>query len=361
MPKRPLLVLVPVLLVLAGALRGQDGQLLNGPESDRLLVQISNLMEVAGILLPEMARAGAPLRENFRQGITTLESLPVRNHSGTLYRMLTNAKAFLHLVDTLPRPKAFAEDLDQQLLALRSGTQRLEAHFRAILEQRESQALGSDRDNLARYAEENTLAATPVEGAPERVVFLGDSITDSWELNQYFTDRGYLNRGISGQTTGQMLGRTKPDALDLKPRVVVVLGGTNDLARGVPDATIRHNLEAIGMLAQSAGAVPVLASILPVSDHHAGTNPRFRRTTLRKPSRIWDLNTWMSNLCRTRNWVYLDYFTALADENGRLRSDLSDDGLHPNTEGYKIMAPLAQAAIDSARNQRPRRRGRFFR
>ena len=115
------------------------------------------------------------------------------------------------------------------------------------------------------------------------MIFLGDSITDGWRLDQYFTGKPYHNRGISGQITGQMLGRTKPDVTDLRAAAVVVLGGTNDLARGVPDAAIRNNLEAIGMLAASAGVHPILASILPVNDYHEGANPRFRRTTLRKP------------------------------------------------------------------------------
>ena len=334
--------------------------MLDGQESAKLMRRISDLLEATRIVMPELSRAGAPLQENFRQGVKTLETSPNLNHTGILYRMLVNAKAYLQLSDTLPKPVDFSEDIDKQLADLRGAIQRLEAHFLATLDAREQQALGSDRDNLQRYADDNRRVG-PVDGQGPRVVFLGDSITDSWNLDQYFTGKPYYNRGISGQITGQMLGRTKPDVTDLRPSAVVVLGGTNDLARGVPDATIRSNLEAIGMLAASAGAHPIMASILPVNDYHQGANPRFRRTALRSPSRIVELNHWLEGMCRSKGWTFLNYHTAMIDSDGRLRQDFSNDGLHPNTEGYKAMAPLAQAAIDGMSRttvRRPRRRSR---
>ena len=188
-------------------------------------------------------------------------------------------------------------------------------------------------------------------------MFLGDSITDGWDLNQYFPGKPFLNRGISGQVTGQMLGRMKADVMDLRPRIVILLGGTNDLARGVSNAVIRHNFEMIGTLAEASGITPVLASILPVSDYHTENNPRFLRTQMRDPGRILALNQWIRGLCDSKRWVYLDYHSAMADEAGRLRRELSDDGLHPNTEGYKVMAPLVEQAIAStpSRTRRGRR------
>ncbi len=351
------MLLVPILVSLFLPSPGLTRDILNPQESLQLLRHISDLLEVTRIVMPELSRAGAPLQENVRQGVKTLETSQNRNHTGITYRMLLNARAYLHLADTLPKPADFSEDIDQQLGDLRASLQRLEAHFRASLDAREQQALGSDRDNLTRYAEENQRLGPASDEGP-RVVFLGDSITNAWDLNQYFPGEPYYNRGISGQITGQMLGRTRPDVIALQPAATVVLGGTNDLARGVSDATIRSNLEAIGILAEAGGALPIMASILPISDYHEQSNPRFRRTPLRSPSRIVELNRWLSDLCRSKGWGYLDYHSAMVDARGRLRQDLSDDGLHPNSEGYKVMAPLAQAAINSAVRPTVRRPGR---
>ncbi len=353
------LLLLTSLLLVSPARMGANA-MLDGQESAQLMRRISDLLEATRIVMPELSRAGAPLQENFRQGVKTLETSTSRNHTGILYRMLVNAKAYLQLSDTLPKPADFSEDIDRQLTDLRASIQRFEAHFLATLDAREQQLLGSDRDNLRRYADDNRRVG-PLESEDPRVIFLGDSITDEWHLDQYFTGKPYHNRGISGQITGQMLGRTKPDVTDLRPSAVVVLGGTNDLARGVSDATIRNNLEAIAMLAASTGVYPILASVLPVNDYHEGADPRFRRTTLRNPSRIVELNRWIEGLCRSKGWTYLDYHSAMVDSAGRLRQDFSNDGLHPNTEGYKVMAPLAQAAIDNVLRttvRRPRRRSR---
>ena len=332
-------------------------EMLSPRDSRQLLGEVSDLLEASRFVMPELSRAGAPLQENFRQGLLTLETSQRRNHTGIIYRMLLNAKAFLHLADTLPKPADFPEEVDRQLNDLRESIQRLDGHFRASLDAQEERALGADRDNLKRYADDNRrLGPTSHEGP--RVVFLGDSITDAWNLSQYFPGKPYYNRGISGQITGQMLGRAKPDATDIGAAAIVVLGGTNDLARGVPDATIRSNLEAIGVLAQAGGAVPIMSSILPVNDYHEEASPRFRRTSLRSPERIEALNRWLRALCSSRGWAYIDYHQALIDERGRLRQELSADGLHPNGEGYKVMAPLAEAAIHGAIRttvRRPRR------
>ncbi len=360
MPRLCLLLLAPVYLAAPLLAQSRNDGRLNAGEAAQLTTRIADLLEATRIVMPELSRAGAPLQENFRQGVKTLETTASRNHTGVLYRMLANAKAYLQLSDTLTKPADFSEDIRKQLGELRVAIQRLDAHFLATLDYREQQVLGSDRDNLRRYADENRTVG-PVDVNEPRVVFLGDSITDGWRLDQYFSRKAYLNRGISGQITGQMLGRMKPDVIDLNAKAVVVLGGTNDLARGVPDLTIRQNLEAIGMLAQSAGIVPVMASILPVNDYHQQADPRFLRTLLRNPSRIAELNRWLEALCRSNGWGYLDYYTSMVDADSRLRKELSEDGLHPNSEGYKIMMPLAQQAIDSVLRttvRRPRRRAR---
>ena len=335
----------------------QSSDSLDRHQSAVLTGRISDLLEATRIVIPELSRAGAPLQENFRQGANTLRTTPSWNHTGVLYKMLTNAKAYLQLSDTLPKSAEFSEDIERQLSQLRKGIQRLEAHFQATLALREEQVLGADRDNLGRYADANRMVG-PAEPGNPRVVFLGDSITDGWRLHQYFAGRAYLNRGISGQVTGQMLGRAKPDVIDLQPRAMVLLGGTNDLARGVADAAIRHNLEAIGMLAAAAGIIPVMASLLPVNDYHKDADPRFLRTPYRDPARITRLNGWLAELCRTKGWGYIDYHGAMADEAGRLRRDLADDGLHPNTAGYKVMAPLAEQAIQAALLRAGARRNR---
>ncbi len=346
-----LLAAAILLLAVPPCVRSQAEGRISNQEAGRLMTRILDLLEANRIVMPELSMAGAPLQENFRHGLATLRTTVNARHTGILYGMLTNAKAYLQLSDTLPKPPDFSEDAARQLSQLRAAVQTFDAYFRSALDAREEQALGADRDNLRRYADANSTVG-PAERAEVRVVFLGDSITDGWALAQYFTGKSYLNRGISGQTTGQMLGRTRADVLELQPKVVIVLGGTNDLARGVPDSAIRHNLEAIGTLAQAAGIVPVMSSILPVNDYREGTNPRFRRTSLRSPSRIAGLNQWLSGLCSSKRWVYLDYHGAMVDDSGQLREGLSDDGLHPNSEGYKIMAPLVEQAVDSAARTR---------
>jgi lysophospholipase L1-like esterase len=241
----------------------------------------------------------------------------------------------------------------RQIESLREKTDMVEVYFRAQLDRREAQLREPDRDNLSRYREANSLSGPP--GANEqRVVFLGDSITDGWEVNQYFPGKSYVNRGIGGQITGQMLGRLKADVLDRKPQAMVLLGGTNDLARGVPIDAIQNNIAMIADLAAAYDVAPVVASILPVSDYHAGTDPRFKRTPDRRPEDILAINVWLRKFCEARGYVYLDYFTAAVDEKGMLRADLADDGLHPNAEGYKIMAPLAERAIAAALSTRKR-------
>lgn len=225
-----------------------------------------------------------------------------------------------------------------------------------------------DWNQLGRYHQANEeLKRQPPD--PGRVVFMGDSITDFWRLDQSFPGKPYVNRGIGGQTTPQMLVRMYPDVIDLKPAVMIVLAGTNDIARNTGPMTaelIEENIMAMTELAQHHGIKVVLCSVLPVSDYPflkqqsaggappagagpgRGPIPRAKMTGGRPPSDILKLNSWMKDYASRVNAVYADYFTPLVDEKGWLRDGISDDGLHPNAEGYKIMAPIAAAAIEKA-------------
>lgn len=174
------------------------------------------------------------------------------------------------------------------------------------------------------------------------VVFFGDSITDFWDLSLYFPDQSYVNRGISGQTTPQMLVRFRSDVIDLHPKTVIVLAGTNDISGNTGRMTIKqikNNLMSIAELAMVHQTRLVLASILPVSAERSITRPL---------SKIQELNQWIREYCEAKNLIYLDYYSHVVDEKGYLRSQLSEDGLHPNATGYEIMAPLAEAAIQKA-------------
>ncbi len=208
-----------------------------------------------------------------------------------------------------------------------------------------------DWPNLTRYRmanEEVKRAGTPVP-----VVFLGDSITDAWDdegRGGFFPGRGYLNRGIGGQTTPQMLVRLRPDVLAHNPKVLVLLAGTNDIAGNTGPVTnedIEQNLAAIAELASAHGVRVVLAGILPISDYHQ--KPDVVAQVVRRPvTRISAVNTWLRQYAAGHGYVYLDYAPAVADERGMLKREFSEDDLHPNAQGYAAMAPLAEAAIAQA-------------
>ena len=208
-----------------------------------------------------------------------------------------------------------------------------------------------DWPQLARYREANRLLAPPASGE-SRVVFMGDSITDAWpqpRFGDFFTiNKTYVGRGISGQTTPQMLIRFKPDVIDLKPKVVVILAGTNDIAGNtgpMTDEEIAGNVQSMAELAKMHGIKVVLSSILPVSSYHATGLPQ---TTQRPMARINAINAWMKKYATAERHVYLDYYAAMLDDKGLLREELSADDLHPNAKGYAIMGPLAEAAVKQA-------------
>ena len=208
-----------------------------------------------------------------------------------------------------------------------------------------------DWAELARYRDANRTLPPAAGGA--RVVFLGDSITDAWpspRFGEFFPGKPYVNRGISGQTTPQMLIRFRPDVIALGAKAVVILAGTNDIAGNtgvMTDEEIEGNLASMAELGKANGIKVVLSSILPVSNYH--TPPDGIPQTVRRPmTRIRAINDWMKKYAADNGHVYLDYFPATADEKGLLRAEFSADDLHPNAAGYAAMAPAAEAAIRQA-------------
>jgi lysophospholipase L1-like esterase len=204
-----------------------------------------------------------------------------------------------------------------------------------------------DYGQLARYRDLNA-ALPPAAAGENRVVFFGDSITDIWKLDLYFPGKPYVNRGIGGQTTSQMLVRFRQDVIDLHPRVVVVLAGTNDIAGNtgpMRNVDIEANLASMAELARANGIQLVFSSVLPVHNYTERAKDFFAQ---RSPARILVLNEWLKDYCSRNNLGYLDYFSAVVDDKGLLKKELAEDGLHPNDAGYKIMVPLAEKAIAQA-------------
>ena len=208
--------------------------------------------------------------------------------------------------------------------------------------------LVNDYGNLRRYAADNQKVQPPAAGE-ERVVFMGDSITDGWGRgnngSSFFPGKPYINRGISGQVTAQMLLRFYPDVIAHKPKAVVILAGTNDIGSNigpVSNETIENNLMAMADLARANNIKVVLASLLPVCDYHRP------QTQQRPPDRINAINAWMKDYAARNRAVYLDYFSATVDDKGFFKAEITNDGLHPNAAGYQVMGPLAEKAIAQA-------------
>ena len=204
-----------------------------------------------------------------------------------------------------------------------------------------------DYGQLARYRDANVALKPPAAGE-SRVVFFGDSITDIWKLDESFPGKPYVNRGIGGQTTSQMLLRLRQDVINLQPKVLVLLAGTNDIAGNtgrISNEDIEANFASIAELARVHGIGVIFSSILPVHNYTPESQDFFAQ---RPMERILALNRWLRDYCAANNFVYLDYFSALVDDKGLLNHDLAQDGLHPNKAGFAIMAPLAEKAIAKA-------------
>ena len=205
-----------------------------------------------------------------------------------------------------------------------------------------------DWANLSRYEEENKRVGLP-ERDERRVVFMGDSITEEWSnlYPDYFTERGYINRGIGGQTTPQMLIRFKPDVVDLRPEIVVILAGTNDIAGNTGPSTakmITDNIFSMAEIAKAYQMEVVLSSILPVYEYD------WAREIKDPPSTIQAVNDALKQYASNYGLIYLDYFSSMVDERQGLNSDYTSDGVHPNESGYTLMSSLAEEVLSELLN-----------
>ena len=212
-----------------------------------------------------------------------------------------------------------------------------------------SMTFAQDWANTARFKDENAKLTPPAKGE-NRVVFMGNSITEGWIRTHpdFFAGKPYVNRGISGQTTPQMLIRFRPDVINLKPALVVILAGTNDIAGNTGPSTlemIMDNLISMTELAKANNIKVVLSSVLPAFDYpwKPGMEPAMK---------IVKLNEMIKKYANDHGIVYVDYFSATVDERNGLKKELSGDGVHPNDAGYKVMEPLVEAAIKKALNQK---------
>lgn len=205
--------------------------------------------------------------------------------------------------------------------------------------------LKTDWPDLDRFKEENAKLSPPEKGE-NRVVFLGNSITIGWiDWDPgFFKDKPYIDRGISGQTTPQMLIRFRQDVVDLKPAVVVILAGINDIAENTGPSTLKmieDNLSSMCEIARANDIKVVMSSVLP-----ANIFPW--RKSINPADKVIALNHWIKEYTAQKNIVYLDYYSVMVDDEKGLKKELTYDGVHPNLEGYKVMEPLAEKAIQEA-------------
>ena len=205
-----------------------------------------------------------------------------------------------------------------------------------------------DWANLARYEDDNLKVGLPKKDE-RRVVFMGDSITEEWSnlYPEYFTEKGYINRGIGGQTTPQMLIRFKPDVVDLKPEIVVILAGTNDIAGNTGPSNakmITDNIFSMAEIAKAYQMKVVLSSILPVYEYD------WAREIKDPPSTIQAVNDALKQYASDKGLIYLDYFSSMVDERQGLNSDYTSDGVHPNESGYILMSSLAEEVLSELLN-----------
>jgi len=205
------------------------------------------------------------------------------------------------------------------------------------------QLLLTDFGWLARFKDEDLKLGLPAAGE-DRVVFMGDSITEGWHLDKSFPGKPYVNRGISGQTTAQMVLRFHQDVIALKPKVVVILAGINDMAENTGPMTLEQtedNLAAMTEMAAANGIKVVMCSVLPATHFswHPGLEPA---------SEVAAANVWMKAYADQKGFVYVDFYSAMKDDMGGLPPNLSRDGVHPLPAGHAIMDPLAEAGIEKA-------------
>jgi lysophospholipase L1-like esterase len=205
----------------------------------------------------------------------------------------------------------------------------------------------NDWPQLKRYQADNAALAAPAAGT-QRIVFYGDSITDGWgrqpDTGEFFPGKPYVNRGISGQTTPQMLVRFQQDVVHLHPAAVLILAGTNDVAGNTGPSTpqmIEDNYVSMAAIARVNNIKVIFASITPAYNYP------WKPDVVPGPE-IRELNQWLKDYCASQHLTYVDYYSAMSDEKGAMKPGLAKDGVHPTAQGYAIMAPLAEAGIAQA-------------
>jgi lysophospholipase L1-like esterase len=205
-----------------------------------------------------------------------------------------------------------------------------------------------DWANYGRYADANF--ELKIAGETPDAVFMGNSITDGWASQHpwFFADNNYSGRGIGGQVTAQMLARFRADVIDLAPRVVVILAGTNDIARNqgfVSIENIAGNIISMAQLATANGITPVICSVLPAAEYP------WRKEITQVPAKVRALNAILREWARVHDVVYVDYFSAMVDERDGLPASLATDGIHPTSEGYDMMEGIIKPVIDEILQQ----------
>ena len=265
-------------------------------------------------------------------------------------RPLTIRTIFLVAIFLAPSVNAQSTPTNSSTPTVQAQRGALSPEELAKRRQAEQERMATDWAYLAKYRDENA-ALAPAKPDELRVVFFGDSITQFWGTRgkPFFPGKSYVNRGISGQTTPQMLIRFRQDVIDLHPLVVLILAGVNDIAENTGPATlesIEDNLASMADLARAHRIRVVLCSVLPAADFpwHHGLDPA---------SKVAALNSWIKDYTAKNNFTYLDYYSAMVDARGALRDDLGVDGVHPNQAGYDVMTPLAESAIAASLKSRP--------
>lgn len=326
-----------LLLVVIGAatLAGEVGPaLLPEAQAIELCQRVMQLMDSSSTRIADLQVSTAALRAGAKNTVVSLEKDP--GNSSLNAQLSRQIRAFLAVVDATFKPfpldPAFAKEVDE----LRASQNRFEAHLAALIASKEALLRSPDPDNVKRYAEENARILAP--GVNPRVVFMGDGTTELWRLNEYFTGRDFVNRGIGGQITSEMLGRIQTDVVKLNPRAVLILGGTDDIARGVPLDIIENNLIMMADLARVHQIRVLIATVLPAGENR----------TERPVHTIQQMNSWIEQFCRQTGARYVDYYSKLRTPAGYLKAEFSDDGVNPNSQGYRIMGPIALDAIESA-------------
>ena len=288
------------------------------------------LMDASMTNVPGLARIGAPLLEAVKK---TVEQIKAEGPKPTnVFSYWTQLRGYCTVLEAMPKGATIPQY--EELLKITDATQ---IFLKQLMVDSEARLANPDRDQLGFYGERNRLVPAPSPTKP-RVIFLGDSITEDWRLNEYFQNKDYINRGISGQITSQLLGRMRSDVLQLKPAAIIVQAGINDFGYGIAMDTIQGNFQMIADLARANGIKVILASMLPMRrDYDSDVNKKVRV-----------MNDWLNALSKQRGYTFCDYASFVGGSDGRMLKDLSNEGKHPNAAGYRQLAPAAQACINRA-------------